>query len=98
MPILLFDLVLFDGETLFCCELLLSVFEFTALLAERVAGVLPFLRASDRAFELLVVTPVDDLPLVGLATLDRALPYSLALKYLLGLALTSFLEEDLVET
>jgi len=95
---LLFDLVLFEGETLFCCELLLSVFEYTALLPDRVAGVLPFLRGSDRAFELLVVAPVDDLPLAGVATVDRALPYSLALKYLLGLELASFLEEDLVET
>ncbi|GEO21760.1 hypothetical protein CQA01_22940 [Cyclobacterium qasimii] len=62
-----------EGETLLCCVLLLPVLAFTALLAERVAGVLLFLSASDRTFELLGEATVDDLLLDGLATVDRVL-------------------------
>tara|TARA_R110001592_G_scaffold105579_3_gene296881 strand:- start:149653 stop:150000 length:348 start_codon:yes stop_codon:yes gene_type:complete len=98
LPILLFDLLFVEGETLLCGVLFLSVLAFTALRAERVEGVLLFLKASDRTFELLGETTVDDLLFEGLADAARVLLYSLAFTYLLGLTLAPFLEEDLVET
>tara|TARA_R110002074_G_scaffold121770_4_gene256242 strand:+ start:212 stop:445 length:234 start_codon:yes stop_codon:yes gene_type:complete len=76
----------------------LPLLGLTVLLADLEAGLLLFFKASDLTLLLLEFVTEEDLLFEGLAIVDLALLYSLALTYFFGLTLFELLDEDLGET
>ncbi|GAB2994861.1 hypothetical protein GCM10027284_11830 [Cyclobacterium sediminis] len=70
----------------------------TVLLADLEAGLLLFLKVSDRTLLFLELVAEDDLLIEGFPAVDLALLYSLALTYFFGLTVLELLDEDLGET
>jgi hypothetical protein len=92
----LLDLLLFEGET--APSFVLFLRGVTVLLADLEAGLLLFLKLSERTLLFLEFVADEDLVFDGLPTTDLELPYSLALTYFLGLTVFELLDEDLGET
>lgn len=92
----LFEFLLFEGET--APSFVLFLRGVTVLLADLEAGLLLFLKLSERTLLFLEFVADEDLVFDGLPTTDLELPYSLALTYFLGLTVFELLDEDLGET